>query len=156
MKIVEQSKGRLVLSHRGVLAEVAVLAFMTVFGSLAWIVSPVDFWLSMALFACVITAAVLFLAVSVRTTVIFDRIHTVVLIRRKTLFRTTERALPLAEVAEAMLLLEETAKPQGGGIIALAMRPGSRKPTVPLMPDALPDRQATAALGAINRWLAAV
>ena len=155
MKIVEQSKGRLVLSHRGVLAEFAVLAFMIVVGGLAWIVSPVDYWLSMALFGCVVLAAVLFLAVSVRTTVIFDRVHTVVLIRRKTLFRTTEREVPLAEVAEAMLLLEGASKPQGGGIVALAMRPGSRKPTVPLVPDALPDRDATAALGAINRWLAA-
>lgn len=154
MKIVEQSKGRLVLTHHGVVAELAVLAFMVVFGGLAWVVSPVDFWLSMALFGCVITAAVLFLAVSVRTTVIFDRVHTVVLIRRKTLFRTSEREVPLAEVAEAMLLLEESSKPQGGGIVALAMRPGARRATVPLTADALRARDARAALGAINGWLA--
>lgn len=155
MRIVEQNRGRLVLSHRAVLAEFAVLAFMVVMGGLAWIVSPVDYWLSMALLAAVITAAVLFLAVAVRTTVIFDRIHTIVLIRRKTLFRTTEREVPLADVAEAMLLLEEAARPGRGGIVALAMRPGSRRTSVPLTPDPIRDRDAAAAMGAINRWLAA-
>ena len=59
MKIVEESKGRLVLTHRGVLAEFAVLTFMVVFGGLAWVVAPVDYWLSMALFGCVIVAAVI-------------------------------------------------------------------------------------------------
>lgn len=153
MKIVETTKGRLVLCHRGVVSELAVLLFMALFGGLAWAVFPVDVKLSFALLGCVIIGAVLYLLISVRTTVIFDRVHNMVLIRRQSAFRARDREVPLAEVTEATLLTDGGGRADGAGIVALALRPGSPRKTVPLLTEGLPRREAAETLGTINNWL---
>lgn len=153
MKVVESTQGRLVLRHRGFLAEAAVILFMALMGGLAWLVYPVDYVLSLILLACVLMAGVVFLLLSVSTTVIFDRIHNLVLIRRTSAFRAREREVPLAEVARVTLLPTGLGNVDHSGIIALDMRAGSPRGQVPLTPEPLPRREGQAALGAINDWL---
>lgn len=152
MKIAEATPGRMVLHHRGLLSEIAVILFMALFGGLAWIVFPVDYPLAMALLGCAILGGLLFLVVSVRTTIIFDRIHNIVLIRQKTLLRTHEREVRLSDVAAAMLLPDGKHRADRGGIIALALRTGD-KAAVPLTPEPVGSRVSDVALGAINGWL---
>lgn len=153
MRVVEESPGRLILQQRAVLAETVMMVFMGIFGALAWVIYPVDYLLSMALLGCVIVGALFFLTVSVRTTVEFDRIHNVVKIRQKSFLRDRQREMSLAEVAAAQLIADDPARPASGGIVALSMRPGHAKPTVPLTPQPIAGEATQNAVGAINRWL---
>lgn len=153
MKVIEESPGRLVLQQRAIMAETVMVVFMAIFGGLSWIVYPADYTLSMVLLGCVIIGALFFLSVSVRTTVEFDRIHSVVKIRQQSFLRDRRREMSLAEVAEARLLADDPAHPKSGGIVALVLRPGHARTTVPLTPQPAAARATEAAVGIINRWL---
>jgi hypothetical protein len=152
MKVTEASPGRLVLHHHSRLSEIVVILFMCVFGALAWLVFPVDYTLSMILLGCVILGGGLFLIVSVRTTIIFDRIHDVVLIRQKRFLRTREREVRLSDVMAATLLPEGAAEARKGGVVALALRAQAKK-AVPLTPEPVAARVSEITMATINRWL---
>lgn len=155
MRVIEESPGRLILQQRAVLAETVMVIFMAIFGVLAWVVYPVDYLLSMALLGCVIVGALLFLTMSIRTTVEFDRIHNVVKIRQQSFLRDRRREVAMADITKALLIADDPARPAAGGIVALALVPGHPKPNVPLTPQPVAGKVTEEAVGTINRWLGA-
>lgn len=153
MKIIENTQGRLILHERAVLAEVMIIVIMGVFALMAWVSYDRDEVLGLAFILCVGVTGLLFLLFTARTTVTFDRLGRTVTIRQKSLLTDRSRALDLRDVEGATLIGKAGEGLAGSSTVALTMRSGYSRPTVPLCGTPISGPRPRIARDQIEVWL---
>ncbi|MEY4695939.1 MAG: hypothetical protein RIT14_367 [Pseudomonadota bacterium] len=153
MTIVENTQSRLILHERAVLAEIMILVIMAVFALMAWVSFARDEVLGLAFILCVVVTGLLFLFFAARTTVTFDRLGKSVTIRQKSLLTDRSRALDLTDVVGATLIGKAGEGMAGSSTVALIMRPGYSRHTIPLCGTPISGPRPRIARDQIEVWL---
>jgi hypothetical protein len=147
VKVVEDTPGRLILEQTPSLTEILLFSCMLIFGVLAFLIYPIQPQLAVLVVVFIVIGTLLVLIFVVRTTVSLDRLHQNITIRQRSFLRNQISRMSLKDVTGATLI------GAGGSTLALQLRPGLDRQTLPIAQVSTSSTNPTVAVDTINRWL---